>query len=212
MERMNRYDEKDKVLTRTQKNEDLYKDVYLNNTIVDLNQIMEQDENDTPTDDTKKSDEIIINKEMYEDTHYDLDEFLKEKSKLQKEDNLPRSLDEKIQEDANEISKIIERIEEKSKEEDFFEDLLPDTDNTIITSAPTYKLETVISDEAIDNFVMNKDLDETNSFIDIEDTTKISSPSIVQERRPKFKKKPFIVLVCSFVLLILVILYIIFRP
>ena len=84
MERMNRYDEKDKVLTRTQKNEDLYKDVYLNNTIVDLNQIMEQDESDTPTDDTKKNDDIIINKEMYDDTHYDLDEFLKEKSKLQK--------------------------------------------------------------------------------------------------------------------------------
>ena len=208
MARMDKYEENnEKSFSRTRKNEDLYKDVYLNNTLIDLNKIM-SDETEIEEEVIEK--EVVEFKEVhYEEKSYDLSEFLKEKRDNKVSDNLPRSLDEKIKEDEDEISKLISIIEQKEKESDFFADLLPDDENTIITdSVVEEKLDNFISDDAINNFVMHKDLDETNSFMDLDETKLIKT---TKKNKVKIKKLPIIVFGITTILLIAVIIYIIVK-
>ena len=171
MARMDKYEEKDeKKYSRTKKNEDLYKDVYLNNTLIDLNTIM--DEEILETEDEKKAEDFEIKEIHYEEKDYDLAKFLNERRKDRVQDNLPRSLSDELKKSDDEISELLLKIEQKEGEEDLFKELLPDDKETTILDAQEENdnLNNIVTDEAINNFVMNKDLSETNSFMDLSET------------------------------------------
>ena len=103
MARMDKYEEKDeKKYSRTKKNEDLYKDVYLNNTLIDLNTIM--DEEILETEDEKKAEDFEIKEIHYEEKDYDLAKFLNERRKDRVQDNLTRSLSDELKKSDDEIS------------------------------------------------------------------------------------------------------------
>lgn len=208
MSRMDKYEEtRESEYSRTKKNEDLYKDVYLNNTLIDLNKIMADD---IEMVDEEVEDVVEIKKMYYEEKNYNLKDYLEEKRRIRVADNLPRSLDESIKEDESEISELVSKIEQKEKDEDFFLELLPDDEDTIITDPQEEKLDNFISEDAINNFVMHKDLDETNSFMDLEETQIVKAKSKPKERQ-KIKKLPIIVCATSFILLIGLIVYLVIR-
>jgi len=205
MARMDRYnDEFENEFSRIRKNENLYKDVYLNNSLVDLSKIMDDDSEVV----SEKREEIIEVKECYyEEKNYDLNDFLEKKRLVRKDDNLPRILDDTIKEKDDEINELVNKIEQKEKESDFFFNLLPDDgDDTIITEPQEEKLDNFISEEAINNFVMHKDLDETSSFMDLEETKIVK---VKNKEKRRIKKVPIIVCGCSFCLLIALIIYLI---
>lgn len=208
MSRMDKYEEaRESEYSRTKKNEDLYKDVYLNNTLIDLNKIMADD---IEMVDEEVEDVVEIKKMYYEEKNYNLKDYLEEKRRIRVADNLPRSLDESIKEDESEISELVSKIEQKEKDEDFFLELLPEDEDTIITDPQEEKLDNFISEDAINNFVMHKDLDETNSFMDLEETQIVKAKSKPKERQ-KIKKLPIIVCATSFILLIGLIVYLVIR-
>lgn len=205
MARMDKYEEKDeKKYSRTKKNEDLYKDVYLNNTLIDLNTIM--DEEILETEDEKKAEDFEIKEIHYEEKDYDLAKFLNERRKDRVQDNLPRSLSDELKKSDDEISELLLKIEQKEGEEDLFKELLPDDKETTILDAQEENdnLNNIVTDEAINNFVMNKDLSETNSFMDLSETKIIEKKKII---RKKNNKLPIIVFCTTLLLLIAIIIY-----
>lgn len=205
MARMDKYEENNnEQYSRTLKNEDLYKDVYLNNTLIDLNKIMD----DEVFENIEKEDSVEITEYHYEEKEYDLKKFLNDKREERIHDNLPRSLDESIMQDEDEISKLISKIEQKEKEADLFNDLLPDNEDTTILEAQDDHLNNFVSEEAINNFVMHKELDETNSFMDIDETKVLAKK---KKKKLKGKKGPLIILGISFLILLTLIIYLIIK-
>ena len=167
MGRMDKYEEPiDTSLSRTKKNEILYKDVYLNNSLVDINNIMNEDY----MEETEEQESVMeIETIKYTEKDYDINKYLQEKRLIRVKDNLPRSLDEEIKKSDDEISQLISKIEQKEKEEDLFNDLMPDDEYATVIEGNN-ELTNFVSNDVIDNYVMNKELDETNSFMDLDDT------------------------------------------
>lgn len=205
MNRMNRYEENsensEQVISRELKNQDMYKDVYLNNTLVDFNEI-----NPNAIKETVVEEEIVTT--YYEEKNYNINDYLKKAHENRVNDNLNRSLDNtdcevnKIQEKEDEISKLIESIEKKEKEEELFSDLMPDDENTIITDPiEEPKLENVIDEEALFNYAMsNPDKkEEEEEFKDI----------VENKSRSKSKKLPLIIFITTLILLIALVVYIV---
>lgn len=206
MARMDKYEEPNEdVYSRTLKNEDLYKDVYLNNTLIDLNKIINEEEDPV----IEEHEEILELEEVYyEEKEYSLSKFLNKRRENLINDNLPRSLDESIKESDDEINKLILKLEQKEKENDLFVELLPDDDmETTILEGQGEKLDSYVSDEAINNFVMNKDLSETNSFMDLEET----KVNLVPKTKNKLKLKtlPLVMFCSTLLLLIAFIIYLV---
>lgn len=176
MGRMEKYEEPNETsLSRTNKNKDLYKDVYLNNSVVDFANIMDDD---SEYEEEKEIENIIIETTSYVEKEYDINKYLEERRMMIIKDNLPRSLNDEIKKSDDEISEIVSRIEQKEKEADLFNDLLPDDEDTTVIEG-NGDLNSFVSDEVINNYVMNKDLDETNSFMDLDDT------KIIEEKKQK---------------------------
>ena len=206
MSRMDKYEDnrEDLVLSRTQKNQDMYKDVYLNNTFVDYDEIkLEEKEEDVVTVETTTIE--------YEEKNYDVNEYIKKAHENRVNDNVKRSLDDtdcevaKVNEKEDEISKLIASIEEKEKEQnqetDFFGDLMPDNENTIITDpVEETKLQNVIREEEIENYHEEKNDDGIDDFKDILDEKKKGSNN----------KLPIIIFGITLFLLIVVVILIFF--
>ena len=208
MSRMDKYDEnngENLVLSRTQKNQDMYKDVYLNNTLVDYGEINIDE----------KKEEIPDNEDVtieYEEKNYNINDYLKRAHENRVNDNVKRSLDDtdcevvKVNEKEDEISKLIASIEDKENEQnqdtEFFGDLLPDNDNTVITDpVDETKLEKVIEKEEIENYHDEKEDNGEDDFKDILDDKKKKSSN---------NKLPAIIFGITFVLLIVVVVLIFF--
>lgn len=212
MGRMDKYEESnDLIYSRTKKNEDLYKDVYLNNTLVDFNNIMD----DEYLDEEPKEEIVEFKTISYVEKDYDINKYLEEKRLMQKNDHLPRVLDEEIKKNDSEISELVLKIEQKEKEEDLFNDLMPDDLNTTIIDGNN-ELKNFVSDTVIDNYVMNKDMDETNSFMDLDDTKIIDEKKekkIKKNTKKKSKKNDLaIIMFCSIALVLVgVIIYIVIK-
>lgn len=214
MGRMEKYEEPNiAALSRTQKNEDLYKDVYLNNTLIDFNKIM--DEEDYEIED-EVEEQVEINTIDYVQKDYDINKYLQEKRLLRVKDNLPRSLNDEIKKNDDEITELISKLEQKEKEEDLFNNLLPDDEDTTIIGANNNELSTFVSDDVINNYIMNKELEETNSFMDLEDTKVIMDKQKNSELDFKDivkRKKSLSLIVFSIITLILigVIIYVVIK-
>ncbi len=124
--RMDRYEEEEKTndtkQTRTNKNQELYTDVYLNNVYVDINnlkEVMEREnfEEDNNQETLKVVKETLPTSHPYQEKNYDIVSIIDEAIKNKKDDNLKRNLDiENI--NSLEIDSIIESINESQKEEE----------------------------------------------------------------------------------------------
>lgn len=207
MSRMDKYEEnsgENVTLSRTQKNQDMYKDVYLNNTFVDYGEIgLEEEKEEITVTETTTIE--------YEEKNYDINDYLKKAHENRINDNVKRSLDDtdcevtKVNEKEDEISKLIASIEEKENEQKqekgFFDDLMPDNDNTIITDPVNEtKLQNVIAEDEIENYQEEKIDEGEDDFKDILDNKKKKSN----------KKLPVIIFSITLALLIIVVMLIFF--
>lgn len=192
--RMDRYEEEEKTndtkQTRTNKNQELYTDVYLNNVYVDINnlkEVMEREnfEEDNNQETLKVVKETLPTSHPYQEKNYDIVSIIDEAIKNKKDDNLKRNLDiENI--NSLEIDSIIESINESQKEEEkelkndnLLTDLMPNDDNTTVI-APLEepildasliadfdsKQEAEISHDMLDDDITEKDFVEDDSFQD----------------------------------------------
>lgn len=141
--RMDRYNDSEEVneslKTRTNKNQELYTDVYMNNVCVDINNLKHfmQEDNDL-----KENENLKLIKEnklvdvKYEDKIYNINTLIEEALASKKDDNLKRSIDTKV--DDLEINNLIESINENKKENEkdvndgLLVDLMPSDNNTAV--------------------------------------------------------------------------------
>ncbi len=192
--RMDRYEEEEKTndtkQTRTNKNQELYTDVYLNNVYVDINNLKEVMERENSEEDNNQETLKVVKETLptshpYQEKNYDIVSIIDEAIKNKKDDNLKRNLDiENI--NSLEIDSIIESINESQKEEEkelkndnLLADLMPNDDNTTVI-APLEepildasliadfdsKQEAEISHDMLDGDITEKDFVEDDSFQD----------------------------------------------
>ena len=187
MSRMDKYEEvkkDERVFSRTQRNQDMYKDVYLNNTFVDYGDVKINEEDK----------EEIVEEHIpveYVEKNYDVNEYLRKAHENRVNDNVKRSLDNtdcevtRVNEKEDEISKLIASIEEREQEFDteFFGDLLPDDGDTVVTDpVDETKLEKVIEKEELENYHEEKIDEGRDDFMDVLDKKRsgnIKLPMIV---------------------------------
>lgn len=131
--RMDRYEdlvcENNLKQTRTNKNQELYTDVYLNNVYVnidDLKDVVKTSE-DEKLEEVKVAKEEMINNYTYEEKAYDINILLEEAIKNKKEDNLKRSLDKRI--DDLDLKSLIESINENHKQKESIKETLENEQN-----------------------------------------------------------------------------------
>lgn len=202
MSRMDKYEDikkEEQVFSRTQRNQDMYKDVYLNNTFVDYGDVKINEE--------EKEENVEEHVPVeYVEKNYDVNEYLRKARENRVNDNVKRSLDNtdcevtRVNEKEDEISKLIASIEEREQEFDteFFGDLLPDDGDTIITDpVDETKLEKVIEKEELENYREEKIDEGRDDFMDVLD-----------KKRSGNVKLPMIVFCITAFLLVVVIVLI----
>ena len=136
MSRMDRYTdeeieetpEEEVVLSRVDKNQVMYDDVYFNRTRVDINSVIDGEEKkiDIPHEEEETPEE-----EIYEAKSYNVNDYLERARVNKSPDNYKREIDDKdFREQEDEIRKLIDSINEKEENEDFFKDLKGDDGST----------------------------------------------------------------------------------
>ena len=174
--------------TRTNKNQELYTDVYMNNVCVDidnLKNVMKEDDYQ-PTEKLKLVKENKLTDVTYTDKEYNI--------KNQKQDNIKRSIDTKL--DDMEIDSLIESINEnkESKEnqsDDLLAELMPGNDNTLVIpplSSPIleggYEEESKTNDVLVNNKTLQEvdkkeeTLEEINTLDEDKETKEINDETI----------------------------------
>ena len=212
--RMDRYEEEEKTndtkQTRTNKNQELYTDVYLNNVYVDINNLKEVMEREN-YDENNNQETLKIVKEplsvnnSYQEKNYDILSIIDEAIKNKKDDNLKRNLD--IENINNlEIDSIIQSINENQKEEEkelkkdnLLADLMPNDDNTTVI-AP---LEEPILDASLIADFENKKEEISHDMLDGDITEKdfVEDDSFQEKKKSKIK----IVLIIFSILIVIAI-------
>ncbi len=136
MNRMDRYTDEEieetpqeeVVLSRVNRNQVMYDDVYFNRTRVDINNIIEGEEEEKAP--VKEEDPI---EETYEAKSYNVNEYLEKAHENKSPDNYKREIDDTaFREQEDEIRKLIDSINEREENEDFFKDLKGDDGSTTI--------------------------------------------------------------------------------
>ena len=137
MSRMDRYideelneetPQEEVVLSRVNKNQVMYDDVYFNRTRVDINSVIDGEEEvrKEPVIEEEKPHE-----EIYEAKSYNVNDYLERARVNKSPDNYKREIDDKdFREQEDEIRKLIDSINEKEENEDFFKDLKGDDGST----------------------------------------------------------------------------------
>lgn len=213
----------EKTLSREVKNKDLYKDVYLNNTFVDVNNFLATKDNE---EEPQKKEEVIEAEEVYEEKSYDVNDYLKKAHENHVLDNANHNLENtNFRALEGEIKKLIANIEEKEASEDIFSDLKGDNEDTMIEgvhktdefNTDIYKvlvedeeyykstviLDKALGDETVSDLSVQEDDKLEHTFEKIYETDKIMSK--------KMKKLPIIVFCSMLLLLIIVIIIIIIK-
>lgn len=174
--RMDRYNDSEEVneslKTRTNKNQELYTDVYMNNVCVDINNLKHfmQEDNDL-----KENENLKLIKEnklvdvKYEDKIYNINTLIEEALASKKDDNLKRSIDTKV--DDMEINNLIESINENKKENEkevndgLLVDLMPSDNNTAVIPP----IDMPILEDSYQENKINKDEKEEEKELDNQD-------------------------------------------
>lgn len=116
------------VLSRVNKNQVMYDDVYFNRTKVDIDDVI-----DSVGIEDKIEEPEVIEQEEYEEKSYSVNEFLEKAHENKSPDNLKRDIDDTaFREQEDEIRKLIASIDEKEENEDFFKDLKGDNEDTLV--------------------------------------------------------------------------------
>ncbi len=141
------------VLSRVNKNQVMYDDVYFNRTRVDINSVIEGKDDILP----EKEEEPTPYIEPYQEKSYSVRDYLEKAHENKSPDNLKRDIDDTaFREQEDEIRKLIASINEKEENEDFFKDLKgDDSDTTVGARFKTDEFndsiyETLKSDKTID--------------------------------------------------------------
>ncbi len=238
MMRMDRYDEntynqddiKEKKLSRTEKNKEIYNNAYDSASFVDLNNFLDSEY--TEINEEVKREDVDEKEIISEEKNYNIDEYLKKAHERKSPDNNIRSLDDNdFKDQENEIMQLIASIDENNEKGDFFSDLMGDDENTMIegqlskeeftkTTFEEFYTSTFLDDskkmKELSNTTLDKALsDETitklkleeeetnNAFQDIFKTSGIT--------RKKQRRIAIIFFVVTLILLIAVILFIILK-
>ena len=213
--RMDRYEEEEKTndtkQTRTNKNQELYTDVYLNNVYVDINNLKEVMERENFEEDNKQETLKVVKETLpttnpYQEKKYDIVSIIDEAIKNKKDDNLKRNLDiENI--NSLEIDSIIESINESQKEEEkelkndnLLTDLMPNDDNTTVI-APLE--EPILDASLIADFENKKEEEISHDMLDDDITEKdfVEDDSFQEKKKSKIK----IVLIIFSILIVIAI-------
>lgn len=201
-------------LSRVNKNQVMYDDVYFNRTRVDINSVIEGKE--------QKNNEIvdeIPEKQEYEQKSYSVGDYLEKAHEKKSPDNLKREIDDnEFREQEDEIRRLIASINEKEESEDFFKDLKGDDEDTIFGAK--YKTdefndsiyETLKNENTIDeNSILNHALSDNtvyNMKKDEEDKIDHTFEKIMIEDEEIAKKKNTLPIVIFCILLFTLILVI----
>ncbi|MBQ8472742.1 MAG: hypothetical protein IJ501_04500 [Bacilli bacterium] len=193
--------------TRTNKNQELYTDVYLNNVYVDINSLKDVVKSDVEekVEETKPVNSIKEVNYNYEDKNYDINSLIEEVIKNKKDDKLKRSLD--IGVNNLEIDSLIESINENQNKEQkndkeneiLLSDLLPSDDNTKVIPPLA---EPILDTKLIDKNILEKEDEEESR--DLEDSSMQdiqSDTSFVEEKNSKLK----VILIIIFILIVVLI-------
>ena len=191
--RMDRYEDNnnqvDNKTTRTNKNQELYTDVYLNNVYVNLDELKEvmEENDDNLMENIKLSRDIKVVNTSYEEKVYDINQIVEEAIKNKKDDNIKRSLD--IGSSELEIANLIESIEENSKDDDdsngdsdLLSELLPSEDNTVVLAPVEEKIDV----DKLEKMAKEKEEEIKESHLDLEDESR-SDDSFLEEEKSKVK-------------------------
>ena len=200
--------------SRTEKNDRIYKESYLNSSIIDINGVSNIFDEDEPVEVIEEE----IPKEIYIKKNYDIDDYIEKAQENKENDNLMRSLVDtdndvnKVSEKKDEISKLIEKIEEKEQQEDFFHDLMPDDSDTVITDPvindtldtpiDETRLDTLIGDDTFYNYAKEQEIkqQQDESFRDI-----------IEPKHKMPKKLPLIIFGATLVILVIIIIILIIK-
>ena len=196
------------VLSRVNKNQVMYDNVYFNRTRVDINSVIEGKE---PKIEEKVEDEPV-EKTQYEPKSYSIRDYLEKAHENKSPDNLKRELnDNDFKEQEDEIRRLIDSINEKEESEDFFKDLKGDDDNTTIGARfktdefndsiyETLKDENMVDDNSILNHALG-DKTVLNMKRDEESRLDHTFEKIMLEDEEKAKRKNILPIVIFCILL-----------
>jgi hypothetical protein len=196
--------------SRTEKNDRIYRETYLNSSVIDIRNGV------TDIFGEEEKPEVIeeeIPKEIYIKKNYDIDDYIEKAHENKENDNLMRSLVDtdydvnKVKEKKDEISKLIEKIEEKEQKEDFFYDLMPDDSDTVITDpVESDTLDTPIDETRLDTLIGD---DTFISYAKEQEEKKQEEESFKDIIEPKHKlpkKLPLIIFGVTLAILVIVII------
>ena len=196
--------------SRTEKNDRIYRETYLNSSVIDIRNGV------TDIFGEEEKPEVIeeeIPKEIYIKKNYDIDDYIEKAHENKENDNLMRSLVDtdydvnKVKEKKDEISKLIEKIEEKEQKEDFFYDLMPDDSDTVITDpVESETLDTPIDETRLDTLIGD---DTFISYAKEQEEKKQEEESFKDIIEPKHKlpkKLPLIIFGVTLAILVIVII------
>lgn len=201
--------------SRTEKNDRIYRETYLNSSVIDIRNGV------TDIFGEEEKPEVIeeeIPKEIYIKKNYDIDDYIEKAHENKENDNLMRSLVDtdydvnKVKEKKDEISKLIEKIEEKEQKEDFFYDLMPDDSDTVITDpVESETLDTPIDETRLDTLIGD---DTFISYAKEQEEKKQEEESFKDIIEPKHKlpkKLPLIIFGVTLVILVIVIIILLIK-
>lgn len=207
------------VLSRVDKNQVMYDDVYYNRTRDYIDSVIDGEDNNP-----KEEKDNIIVQEQYEEKSYSVNEYLEKAHENKSPDNLKRDIDDTaFREQEDEIRKLIASIDEKEESEDFFKDLKGENEDTLIGAKfktdefdesiyETLKGENLVSENSILEHVLG---DKTVLNLEQEEEDKIDHTfeeifNSDKKSRKKNKKLPIIIFCILLVILITVVVYIVF--
>ncbi len=211
-EEMNETPQEEVVLSRVNKNQVMYDDVYFNRTRLAVDEALDEDE----VKEEVKEEELPPVEEVYEKKSYNVNEYLEKAHENKSPDNLKRDIDDTaFKEQEDEIRKLIDSINEKEENEDFFKDLKGDDDEK--TVGARYKTdefnnsiyETIKGDKTRDNAILNRALsDETVLDLEKEEDEKMDHTfeKIMIEDEEMGKKKNTLPIIIFCILLFTLIL------
>ena len=146
------------VLSRVNKNQEIYDNAYLNSKVTDFSSVVDKEEKVT-----FEEEPTPYLKEEYQEKSYDVNEYLSKAHETKKEDNLKREINSnEFKEQEDEIRRLIASIDEKEDEEDFFVDLKGDNEDTMIGA----KFKTDEFNDSIYETLVNESFFDGNTILD----------------------------------------------
>lgn len=146
------------VLSRVNKNQIMYDDVYYNRTRDYIDSIIEGEDTKLEKNPIKK----VIPEEEYKEKSYSVNEFLEKAHENKSPDDAKRDIDDTaFREQEDEIRKLIASIDEKEEDADFFKDLKGENEDTLIGA----KFKTDEFNESIYETLKDENLVDENSIL-----------------------------------------------